>query len=78
MVVGKPRVASCGCCWCSFSSSSSWGRSSGFYSGATPKLTVESALKGIGRRTPIQIRIDDPQRVEKVRVEVLQNWTSSR
>ncbi|HLI56228.1 MAG TPA: M23 family metallopeptidase, partial [Actinomycetota bacterium] len=45
----------------------------GFYSGATPKLTVESALPGIGRRTPIQIRIDSPQRVEKVRVEVVQN-----
>src|ERR1700710_2909961 len=49
------------------------GAFAGLYSGATPKLTVESALKGIGRRTPIQIRIDDPQRVEKVRVEVLQN-----
>jgi murein DD-endopeptidase MepM/ murein hydrolase activator NlpD len=45
----------------------------GLYAGATPKLTVESPLKGIGRRTPIQIRIDDPQRVEKVRVEVVQN-----
>ena len=44
-----------------------------FYTGATPKVTVESALQGIGRRTPIQIRIDDPQRVEKVRVEVVQN-----
>jgi hypothetical protein len=49
------------------------GAFAGFYSGATPKLTVESALKGIGRRTPIQIRIDDPQRVQKVRVELLQN-----
>ena len=45
----------------------------GFYPGATPKLTVESALPGIGRRTPIQLRIDSPQRVEKVRVEVVQN-----
>ncbi len=44
----------------------------GLYSGPAPKLTVESALKGIGRRTPIQIRIDTPQRVEKVRVEVVQ------
>jgi murein DD-endopeptidase MepM/ murein hydrolase activator NlpD len=49
------------------------GAFAGFYAGATPKLTVESALKGIGRRTPIQIRIDDPQRVEKVRVELVQN-----
>jgi murein DD-endopeptidase MepM/ murein hydrolase activator NlpD len=44
-----------------------------FYTGATPKVTVESALPGIGRRTPIQIRIDNPQRVVKVRVEVVQN-----
>jgi hypothetical protein len=44
-----------------------------FYAGATPKVTVESALPGIGRRTPIQIRIDSPQRVAKVRVEVVQN-----
>jgi hypothetical protein len=44
-----------------------------FYTGATPKVVVESALPGIGRRTPIQIRIDDPQRVQKVRVEVVQN-----
>jgi murein DD-endopeptidase MepM/ murein hydrolase activator NlpD len=44
-----------------------------FYTGATPKVLVESALPGIGRRTPIQIRIDNPQRVSKVRVEVVQN-----
>jgi murein DD-endopeptidase MepM/ murein hydrolase activator NlpD len=44
-----------------------------FYTGATPRVTVESALPGIGRRTPIQIRIDNPQRVAKVRVEVVQN-----
>jgi murein DD-endopeptidase MepM/ murein hydrolase activator NlpD len=43
-----------------------------FYTGATPKLHVESKLKGIGRRTPFQIRIDDPQRVSKVKVEVVQ------
>ncbi|HEY0510713.1 MAG TPA: M23 family metallopeptidase [Thermoanaerobaculia bacterium] len=45
----------------------------GFYSGATPKVTVKSAFPGIGRRTPVQIRIEDPQRVEKIRVEVVQN-----
>jgi murein DD-endopeptidase MepM/ murein hydrolase activator NlpD len=43
-----------------------------FYTGATPKLHVESKLKGIGRRTPFQIRIEDPQRVSKVKVEVVQ------
>src|SRR6185312_9777260 len=43
-----------------------------FYTGATPKVLVESALPGIGRRTPIQVRIDDPQRVRKVRIEVVQ------
>src|SRR5215468_9665944 len=45
----------------------------GFYSGATPKVTVKPELAGIGRRTPVQIRIDDPQRVATVRVEVVQN-----
>ena len=45
----------------------------GFYSGATPKVSVKPAYPGIGRRTPVRIRIDDPQRVEKVRVEVVQN-----
>src|SRR5262245_24523187 len=44
----------------------------GLYSGATPKLTVKPAFAGIGRRTPVEIRIEDPQRVEKVRVEVVQ------
>jgi murein DD-endopeptidase MepM/ murein hydrolase activator NlpD len=43
-----------------------------FYTGAEPKLTVKPDLPGIGRRTPVRIRIDDPQRVEKVRVEVVQ------
>ncbi|MES1245110.1 MAG: M23 family metallopeptidase [Acidobacteriota bacterium] len=42
------------------------------YTGAEPKLTVKPDLPGIGRRTPIRIRIEDPQRVEKVRVEVVQ------
>src|SRR5690242_4626030 len=43
-----------------------------FYTGVTPKLHVDSKLKGIGRRTPIQIRIEDPQRVSRVKVEVVQ------
>jgi len=44
-----------------------------FYTGAEPNVTVQSKMKGIGRRTPIQIRVDDPQRVSKVTVEVVQN-----
>jgi murein DD-endopeptidase MepM/ murein hydrolase activator NlpD len=43
-----------------------------FYTGAEPKVTVKPSLPGIGRRTPVQIRIEDPQRVEKIRVEVVQ------
>ncbi len=49
------------------------GAFAGFYTGAEPKVTVKPGLPGIGRRTPFQIRIEDPQRVEKVRVEVIQN-----
>jgi len=45
----------------------------GFYPGAAPKVTVKPAFAGIGRRTPVRIRIEDPQRLEKVRVEVIQN-----
>jgi len=43
-----------------------------FYTGAEPDVKVEPGLPGIGRRTPIKIRIEDPQRVTKVRVEVVQ------
>ena len=43
-----------------------------FYTGASPNVAVQSKLKGIGRRTPIQVRIEDPQRVSKVTVEVVQ------
>lgn len=42
------------------------------YTGAKPTVSVKPAMPGIGRRTPIHIRIEDPQRVEKVRVEVVQ------
>jgi murein DD-endopeptidase MepM/ murein hydrolase activator NlpD len=42
------------------------------YTGAKPTVFVKPAMPGIGRRTPIQVRIEDPQRVEKVRVEVVQ------
>jgi murein DD-endopeptidase MepM/ murein hydrolase activator NlpD len=42
------------------------------YPGAVPKIHLEPQLKGIGRRTPIRIRIEDPQRVSRVSVEVIQ------
>lgn len=48
------------------------GAFAGFYTGASPRVTVKPTKPGIGRNTPIQIRIEDPQRVEKVRVEVVQ------
>ncbi len=45
----------------------------GFYAGAAPEVTIKPTLPGIGRRTPIEIRIENPQRLAKVRVEVIQN-----
>jgi murein DD-endopeptidase MepM/ murein hydrolase activator NlpD len=48
------------------------GAFAGFYAGATPKVTLKPERPGIGRRTPVRIRIEDPQRVEKLRVEVVQ------
>ncbi|HYN22719.1 MAG TPA: M23 family metallopeptidase [Thermoanaerobaculia bacterium] len=43
-----------------------------FYTGATPEVKILPGLRGIGRTTPVQIRIDRPQRVSKVKVEVIQ------
>jgi len=43
-----------------------------FYPGATPKLQVQPKLQGIGRRTPIEVKIENPQRVSKVKIEVVQ------
>ncbi len=43
-----------------------------FYTGSSPKVAVQSKLKGIGQRTPIQVRIESPQRVSRVMVEVVQ------
>lgn len=43
-----------------------------FYTGAEPRISVKPDLPGIGKRTPIRIRVEDPQRVEKVRVELVQ------
>jgi murein DD-endopeptidase MepM/ murein hydrolase activator NlpD len=49
------------------------GAFAGFYAGAAPEVTVKPERPGIGRRTPVRIRIEDPQRVTKVRVELVQN-----
>ena len=43
-----------------------------FYTGAEPSVKMQPGMPGIGRRTPIKIHIEDPQRVEKVRVELIQ------
>lgn len=43
-----------------------------FWTGSAPAVIVKSPLKGIGRKTPVQVRIDDPGRLEKVRVELVQ------
>jgi murein DD-endopeptidase MepM/ murein hydrolase activator NlpD len=43
-----------------------------FWTGATPRVAVKPGLPGIGKRTPIQVRIEEPQRLEKVLVEVVQ------
>jgi murein DD-endopeptidase MepM/ murein hydrolase activator NlpD len=43
-----------------------------FYTGAAPKVTVDPAMPGIGKRTPIRVRVEEPGRVEKVKVEVVQ------
>lgn len=42
------------------------------WTGSAPAVEVASRLKGIGRKTPVQVRIDDAGRVEKVRVELVQ------
>ncbi len=43
-----------------------------FWTGRPPQLEVKPGLAGIGRRTPIAVRIDDTARVEKLTVEVVQ------
>jgi murein DD-endopeptidase MepM/ murein hydrolase activator NlpD len=43
-----------------------------FWVGSPPRLAVEPGMKGIGRRTPITVRIADTGRVENVRLELVQ------
>src|SRR5947209_10082651 len=43
-----------------------------FWVGGPPTLAVQPAAKGIGRRTPIVVRVDDTGRVEKLKVELVQ------
>lgn len=43
-----------------------------FWTGSPPRVEIRPGLPGIGRRTPIQVKLDDTGRVEKVTVEVVQ------
>jgi murein DD-endopeptidase MepM/ murein hydrolase activator NlpD len=42
------------------------------YTGPAPRVSLQPALRGIGRRTPIRVRVEKPQRLERLRVEVVQ------
>src|SRR4051812_43131042 len=43
-----------------------------FWVGSAPDVTVKPGAKGIGRRTPIAVHLNDTGRVGKVRVELVQ------
>lgn len=43
-----------------------------FWSGSAPTVELVPKLKGIGRRTPIEVKIDDVSHVRRVRIEVVQ------
>src|SRR5260370_1463256 len=43
-----------------------------FWPGRAPAIEVRPALHGIGKRTPIAVKVSDTGRVEKLRVEVVQ------
>lgn len=43
-----------------------------FWVGSPPQIAVEPQGKGIGRRTPVRVRIADTGRLERVRVELVQ------
>lgn len=43
-----------------------------FWTGRSPHVEVRAAMPGIGRRTPVEVRLDDTGRVEKLTVEVVQ------
>ena len=43
-----------------------------FFSGPKPTVSLDPKLPGIGKRTPIVVRVERPDRVARVRVEVVQ------
>src|SRR5437764_3200035 len=43
-----------------------------FWVGSAPDVTVKPGAKGIGRRTPVAVHLNDTGRVSKVRVELVQ------
>jgi murein DD-endopeptidase MepM/ murein hydrolase activator NlpD len=43
-----------------------------FYSGPKPAVSLAPKLPGIGRKTPIAVRVERPDRVTRLRVEVVQ------
>src|SRR5882724_4111712 len=43
-----------------------------FWVGSAPDVTVKPGAKGIGRRTPMAVHLNDTGRVEKLRVELVQ------
>ena len=43
-----------------------------FWPGRPPRIEIRPGLPGIGRRTPVQVTLDDTGQVEKVTVEVVQ------
>ncbi len=43
-----------------------------FWPGRSPQVELVPKLKGIGKRTPIEVKVDDVSRVERVRIEVVQ------
>jgi murein DD-endopeptidase MepM/ murein hydrolase activator NlpD len=43
-----------------------------FWTGNPPHLEIKPGMAGIGRRTPIEVKIDDTGRVEKLTVELVQ------
>lgn len=44
----------------------------GLYTGPSPEVSLEPRLPGIGRRTPVAVRVAHPERLEKVTVELIQ------
>jgi murein DD-endopeptidase MepM/ murein hydrolase activator NlpD len=48
------------------------GAAAAFWTGRPPHVEIRPGLAGIGRRTPIEVKIDDTGRVEKLTVDVVQ------